>query len=32
MSRPDRRNALDHVVVVMFENRPFDNLLERLKE
>ena len=26
----DRRNALDHVVVVMFENRSFDNLLGRL--
>ena len=32
MSRPDRRNALDHVVVVMFENRSFDNLLGRLYE
>jgi phospholipase C len=26
----DRSNALDHVVVVMFENRSFDNLLGRL--
>ena len=30
MPRFDRRNALDHVVVVMFENRSFDNLLGRL--
>ncbi len=30
MSRPDRGNAIDHVVVVMFENRSFDNLLGRL--
>lgn len=30
MATPDRRNALDHVVVVMFENRSFDNLLGRL--
>src|SRR5271155_4063977 len=30
MSRPDRSSALDHVVVVMFENRSFDNLLGRL--
>jgi phospholipase C len=28
--RPDRGNALDHVVVIMFENRSFDNLLGRL--
>jgi phospholipase C len=28
--RPDRSSALDHVVVVMFENRSFDNLLGRL--
>jgi phospholipase C len=27
MTTPDRRVALDHVVVVMFENRSFDNLL-----
>jgi phospholipase C len=26
----DRANALDHVVVIMFENRSFDNLLGRL--
>jgi hypothetical protein len=26
----DRRKALDHVVVIMFENRSFDNLLGRL--
>lgn len=26
----DRQKALDHVVVVMFENRSFDNLLGRL--
>jgi phospholipase C len=30
MPRPDRSNALDHVVVLMFENRSFDNLLGRL--
>jgi phospholipase C len=30
MSRPDRSNALDHVVVVMFENRTLDNMLGRL--
>jgi phospholipase C len=30
MPRPDRSSALDHVVVVMFENRSFDNLLGRL--
>jgi hypothetical protein len=23
MPRPDRRNAIDHVVVIMFENRSF---------
>jgi phospholipase C len=28
----DRQKALDHVVVVMFENRSFDNLLGRLYE
>jgi phospholipase C len=27
---PDRSSALDHVVVLMFENRSFDNLLGRL--
>lgn len=32
MPRPTRSNALDHVVVVMFENRSFDNLLGRLYE
>jgi hypothetical protein len=32
MSRPDRSNALDHVVVIMFENRSLDNLLGRLYE
>jgi phospholipase C len=30
MPQPDRGNALDHVVVIMFENRSFDNLLGRL--
>jgi phospholipase C len=30
MIAPDRRNGLDHVVVLMFENRSFDNLLGRL--
>ena len=30
MTTVDRRNALDRVVVVMFENRSFDNLLGRL--
>ena len=29
-TQPDRRKALDHVVVIMFENRSFDNLLGRL--
>ena len=28
--RADRQNALDHVVVIMFENRSFDNVLGRL--
>ena len=32
MAAPDRQNGLDHVVVVMFENRSFDNLLGRLYE
>jgi phospholipase C len=32
MPGPDRSNAIDHVVVVMFENRSFDNLLGRLYE
>ena len=30
MAELDRQNALDHVVVVMFENRSFDHLLGRL--
>jgi phospholipase C len=30
MPRPDRGNALDHVVVIMFENRSFDCLLGQL--
>jgi phospholipase C len=30
MPRPDPGNAIDHVVVLMFENRSFDNLLGRL--
>ena len=30
MTTPDRRDAFDHVVSVMFENRSFDNLLGRL--
>ncbi|MCZ4102588.1 alkaline phosphatase family protein [Streptomyces sp. H39-C1] len=32
MPTPERKSALDHVVVVMFENRSFDNLLGRLYE
>jgi len=32
MPTPDRTHALDHVVVLMFENRSFDNLLGRLYE
>jgi phospholipase C len=28
--RPERANAMDHVVLVLFENRSFDNLLGRL--
>src|SRR5215469_2653092 len=32
MPQPDRNHALDHVVVLMFENRSFDNLLGRLYE
>ena len=28
--RPGKQKALDHMVVVMFENRSFDNLLGRL--
>ncbi len=30
MPQPDQSHALDHVVVIMFENRSFDNLLGRL--
>jgi phospholipase C len=30
MPGPSRDNAIDHVVVIMFENRSFDNLLGRL--
>jgi phospholipase C len=29
-STADRNNALDHIVVIMFENRSFDNVLGRL--
>ena len=32
MSQQSRANALDHVVVVLFENRSFDNVLGRLYE
>jgi phospholipase C len=32
IQRPDRSNALDRTVVLMFENRSFDNLLGRLYE
>jgi len=32
MAAPDRRGAFDHVVVVMVENRSFDDLLGRLYE
>ena len=32
MNTPSQESALDHVVVVMFENRSFDNLLGRLYE
>lgn len=32
MPNPDRSRALDHVVVVMFENRSVDSLLGRLYE
>ena len=32
MAVPKRENALDHVVVLMFENRSFDHLLGRLYE
>jgi len=27
MTTPDRSHAMDHVVVVLFENRSLDNLL-----
>ncbi len=30
MGTPDRSNAMDHVVLVIFENRSFDNLLGHL--
>jgi phospholipase C len=30
MSAPDRSHALDHIVVVLFENRSLDNVLGRL--
>jgi phospholipase C len=30
MAELDRHKAIDHVVVVMFENRSFDQLLGRL--
>jgi phospholipase C len=30
MMHPDRSSALDHIVVIMFENRSFDNLLGQL--
>lgn len=32
MPRPNRSHALDHIVVLMFENRSFDNLLGQLYE
>ena len=32
MATHDKSAALDHVVVVMFENRSFDNVLGRLYE
>jgi phospholipase C len=32
MPQPDRSSAFDHIVVLMFENRSFDNLLGRLYE
>ncbi|MFD8102568.1 alkaline phosphatase family protein, partial [Nocardia fluminea] len=32
MPQPDRRDGLDHTVVLMFENRSFDNLLGHLYE
>jgi phospholipase C len=30
MAVPNRQNAIDHVVAVMFEGRSFDHLLGRL--
>ena len=30
MSAPDRSHALDHIVVVLFENRSLDNVLGQL--
>ncbi len=30
MPMPDKRNAIDHVVVVLFENRSLDNVLGHL--
>jgi phospholipase C len=30
MSAPDRSGALDHIVVVLFENRSLDNVLGHL--
>jgi phospholipase C len=30
MSVPDRSHALDNIVVVLFENRSFDNVLGHL--
>ena len=30
MPAPDRSNALDHIVVVLFENRSLDNVLGHL--
>ena len=30
MSAPDRSHALDHIVVVLFENRSLDNVLGHL--
>ena len=32
MTAPNRQSELDHVVVVMFENRSFDHLIGRLYE
>jgi phospholipase C len=29
---PERSHAIDHVVLVLFENRSFDNVLGRLYE